>query len=157
MTQSSGPQLNQNPAPVSESDWRAREEEKIRLLLDSKRRAAPPWGETFRFAVTGLAYAWRTQRNFRIELIMATLVLILAIVFGVSLSPILLCCALVLSLELVNTALEAVVDLASPTYHPLAKIAKDVAAGAVLFASVVAVLVGVVEFVPVLLKLFLAQ
>ncbi|WP_291427079.1 diacylglycerol kinase family protein, partial [Deinococcus sp.] len=64
------------------------------------------------------------------------------------LAPIMLCCTLVLSLEIVNTALEALTDLASPEIHPLAKVAKDAGAGAVLIASCGALLVGLVVLGP---------
>jgi len=70
----------------------------------------------------------------------------------VDLVPVLLLVALVLGLELGNTALEAVVDLASPNFHPLAKAAKDVAAAGVLVVSVIAVLIGLLLFVPPLLR-----
>jgi len=60
--------------------------------------------------------------------------------------PVLIMSALVLSLEVVNSAVEAVVDLASPEFHPLAKVAKDAAAGATLVAAVFSVLVGLVVF-----------
>lgn len=66
--------------------------------------------------------------------------------------PVLLLAALVLSLELVNTALEALTDLASPVYHPLAKQAKDTAAAAVLLASLLALLVGLRLFLPPLFR-----
>lgn len=78
---------------------------------------------------------------------------VLAAALRVPLAPIVLCCALVLSLELVNTALEAVVDLVSPQFHPLAKVAKDAAAAAVLVASVGALGVGAVLLGPALWRL----
>ncbi|AFZ65843.1 diacylglycerol kinase [Deinococcus peraridilitoris] len=106
------------------------------------------WCTAARFALSGLAHAWRTQPNFRTEVGCAALAIILAVLLRVPLTPILLSCALVLSLELVNTAIEAVVDLVSPEFHPLAKIAKDAGAGAVLLASVFALLVGASEFLP---------
>ena len=62
--------------------------------------------------------------------------------------------ALVASLELVNTAVEAVVDLVTEEKKPLAKIAKDTAAGAVLFAAIISVIIGCIIFLPYLLKLF---
>ncbi len=61
--------------------------------------------------------------------------------------------ALVLAAEGVNTAVEAVVDLASPVYHPLAKVAKDVAAGTVLLTAIASVIVGLILFLPRLLSL----
>lgn len=82
------------------------------------------------------------------------LALALALLLRAPLAPIVLCCALVLSLELVNTALEAVVDLVSPQVHPLAKVAKDAAAAAVLVASIGAALVGLVVLGPALWRLF---
>ncbi|WP_110885206.1 diacylglycerol kinase [Deinococcus yavapaiensis] len=107
-----------------------------------------------RFAMAGLSFAWRTQANFRIETACAALALGLAVWARAPLAPILLTCALVLSLELVNTAIEALVDLASPELHPLAKVAKDVAAAAVLIASIFAVIVALAELMPkILLRL----
>lgn len=117
--------------------------------------AAPAWRQhgwlaSVGFAVRGLGHAWRSQRNFRIETVCAVLAVGAALWLGVPLTPILLTCGLVLGLELVNTALEAVVDLVSPDPHPLAGVAKDVAAGAVLLASVVALAVAAVELLPAL-------
>lgn len=106
------------------------------------------WRRSVGFALAGLGHAWRTQPNFRIEAVCAVLAVGAALWLGAPLSPVLLACALVLGLELVNTALEAAVDLASPEPHPLAKAAKDAAAGAVLLASLFALLVAAVEFGP---------
>ncbi|MGC8876146.1 diacylglycerol kinase family protein [Thermus sp.] len=106
---------------------------------------------SFAFAWEGLAYAWRVQRNFRIEVLLGALAVGLGLWLGVDLTPILLMAALVLSLELLNTALEALTDLASPVYHPLAKQAKDTAAGAVLVASLFSLLLGLYLLLPPLL------
>lgn len=78
----------------------------------------------------------------------------LALWLGVDLAPVLVLAALVLSLELLNTALEALTDLASPVYHPLAKQAKDTAAAAVLVASLLALLLGLYLFLPPLFARF---
>ncbi|WP_022798799.1 diacylglycerol kinase family protein [Thermus islandicus] len=107
---------------------------------------------SFAYALQGLAYAWRVQRNFRLEAYLGLLALLLALWLGVDPLPVLLLAALVLSLELVNTALEALTDLASPVYHPLAKQAKDTAAAAVLLASLLALLVGLRLFLPPLFR-----
>ncbi len=109
------------------------------------------WVKNFLYATSGIAYAWRTEHNFRLEVGISSLVTALALLLGVNLVPVLFCCALVLSLELVNTALEAIVDLVSPTYHPLAKIAKDTAAGAVLLSSIASLLIGLYLFVPAII------
>ena len=90
----------------------------------------------------GLRYVWCNEPNFRIEVGTGVLAVAGALLLDVSPVPVLLCCALVLGLELLNSALEALTDLVSPRPHPLAKIAKDAGAGAVLLASLVAVLVG---------------
>ena len=105
---------------------------------------------SFGYAWEGLAYAWRVQRNFRVEVALGLLALGLGLWLGVDLVPILLVAALVLSLELVNTALEALTDLVSPVYHPWAKRAEDSGAGAVFLASLFALGLGVYLFLPAL-------
>ena len=100
---------------------------------------------SFEQAYRGLVYAVRTQRNMRIHVIIATLVLVASLLVGVrklELAVLVLVILLVLITEMFNTALEFAVDLATKEYHPLAKLAKDVSAGAVLVSSVGAVLVG---------------
>ncbi|MDO4244427.1 MAG: diacylglycerol kinase [Deinococcus sp.] len=100
------------------------------------------WWRSAGFAWAGVAHTYRSQPNFRIETWAAVVALSLALLLRVPLAPIALSCALVLALELVNTAAEALVDLVSPEVHPLAKVAKDSAAAAVLLASFGALLVG---------------
>ena len=100
---------------------------------------------SFEHAYRGLVYAVRTQRNMRIHVIIATLVLVASLLVGVrklELAILVLVILLVVITEMFNTALEFAVDLATKEYHPLAKLAKDVSAGAVLVSSVGAVLVG---------------
>lgn len=98
--------------------------------------------KSFGFAWAGLSHAWRKEPNFRIEILIGLIALGLALWLRVSPVPILLCCALVLALELINSALEAAIDLVSPELHPLAKLTKDAGAGAVLLTSLIAVAVG---------------
>ena len=110
---------------------------------------------SFRYAVAGLRYLVRTQPNFRLHLMAAVAVLAASVILGVSAqgtAVLVLTIALVLVAEALNTAIEAVVNLASPGLHPLAKIAKDAAAGATLIAAVMAVLVGLLVLGPPLLK-----
>ncbi len=104
--------------------------------------------DAFRHAYAGLAQAWKTEPNFRLEALIGLAALLLALWLGVSPVPVLLAIGLVLGLELVNTAVEALVDLASPELHPLAKTAKDAAAAAVLLASLAALLLGLFLFLP---------
>lgn len=110
-------------------------------------------GRSFVYAGEGVAWAFRHQRNLRIELAIGATALVLALWLRADLAPILIVSALVIALELLNSSLEALVDLASPDIHPLAKRAKDVAAAAVLLAAIVAVLVGLIELGPPLLAL----
>lgn len=106
------------------------------------------WWRSAGFAWAGVRHAYRSQANFRIEVWAGALALTAAALLRAPLAPVALACALVLALELVNTALEAVVDLASPEQHPLAAVAKDAAAGAVLVASGGALIVGLVTLWP---------
>ncbi len=96
-------------------------------------------------AIEGILWAVKTQRHMLVHLIAAILVMIVALVLRLTLYEFALLClaiTLVLFAELVNTAIEVVVDLVSPDFHPLAQRAKDVAAGAVLLASVAALVLG---------------
>lgn len=107
--------------------------------------------DAFRCAFSGLWYAFCTQRNFPIHLSIAVGVVVLAVWLRVSLiqwAVLLLTIGQVLVAELINSALEYVVDLASPGIHPLAKAAKDVSAGAVLLAALVSVGVGLLILGP---------
>lgn len=101
--------------------------------------------DSLTYAGEGFAYALRTQRNMRIHFLVAVLVLILASALDlklVELAILVITSGSVLVAELFNTAIEAAVDVASPRYHPLARIAKNVGAGAVLTTAISAVLVG---------------
>ena len=109
----------------------------------------------FRYAFAGIRYLLWTQRNAKIHIALglaAVALGLLRIERGEWLALV-LTIALVLVAEGVNTAVEAVVDLASPGYHPLAKTAKDVAAGTVLLAAIASVIVGLIVFLPRLLAL----
>ncbi len=115
----------------------------VKAIRDSRAFAA------FDYAWQGILYATRTQRNMRIHLIIAALAMFAVLFLRLErayVALVVLCVVLVISLELVNTAIEAVVDLMTVAHHPLAKIAKDAAAGAVLVASMGAVIVGYLTF-----------
>lgn len=104
------------------------------------------------FAWNGLAHAWRTQPNLRLELAIGALAGLLALWLGTGLVAVILSAALVLSAELINSAMESLVDLVSPQMHPLAGAAKDLSAAAVLVASLAALLVGLLALGPALLQ-----
>ncbi|MBE0477217.1 MAG: diacylglycerol kinase [Coriobacteriia bacterium] len=106
---------------------------------------------SFNYAIEGIVYALRTQRNMRLHALAASAVLLLALALGLGrleLVAVLLTISLVFAAELANTAIESAIDVATETFDPMGKVAKDVAAGAVLVASVNAVAVGYVLFYP---------
>jgi len=107
--------------------------------------------ESFRFAVAGLWYALRTQRNTRIHLTIAAAVVGLGIWLHLSFTQwavLTLTIGFVLVSEMLNTVAETLVDLVSPGYHPLAKTVKDVTAGAVLITAIISVIVGLLVLGP---------
>uniref|UniRef100_UPI0031B9F9A5 diacylglycerol kinase family protein n=1 Tax=Paenibacillus hubeiensis TaxID=3077330 RepID=UPI0031B9F9A5 len=117
-----------------------------------KRRS---WGLVFRNAAEGIVYGLRTQRNVQVHTGAAFLMCAAGVFFGISKMEwlfVLTAIFLVLVTELMNTAVEAAVDLAEPNIHPLAKAAKDTAAGAVLLAAVFAVIVGCIVFAKPVLR-----
>ncbi len=113
---------------------------------------------SFLYAAKGLRYAFLTQRNFRIHVGFALLAFALGLMLGLNKSDLAimaLTATSVLVVELLNTAIESVVDLAiGKRFHPLAKIAKDCSAGAVLVASFSSLVIAILLLVPPLLKTF---
>jgi diacylglycerol kinase (ATP) len=105
--------------------------------------------DSFNYAFEGIIHALRTQRNLRIHFAIAALVIALAIVVSVSkleLIVLLISITFVLIAEMINSAIEGAIDVATTSFDPMAKLAKDVAAGAVLIASVNAIAVGYLVF-----------
>lgn len=121
----------------------------VRLPPSAKRVQDNRLWAAFDYAFSGILYATRTQRNMRIHLVAASLAIVATLYLRLDrayVALVVLCIALVIALELVNTAIEAVVDLMTVAHHPLAKIAKDAAAGAVLVVSMASVIVGYLAF-----------
>ena len=113
------------------------------------RRRPPSVFESFNFAFEGIIHVLRTQRNMRIHFAIASGVLVAALWTGVDkieLIALLLAISFVLIAEMINTALEAGIDVATTSFDPLAKLAKDISAGAVLIATVNAVAIGYLVF-----------
>jgi len=113
--------------------------------------------KSFSYAVRGITYLFKSQLNARIELIITGIVLISAVLFKISTSEwliILLCIALVLGLEAINTAIEIFADKLHPGFDDEIGKAKDVAAGAVLITAIIAAITGIIIFAPRLLELF---
>jgi undecaprenol kinase len=107
------------------------------------------------FAASGIAEAWRRERSFRTQVLLGLAAIVITIVLTPGLiwaAAVALSIALVLALELVNTALEGVIDHLHPEVAPEMRRAKDIAAGAVLAASLGAVSVGVAMIVSILLR-----
>lgn len=111
---------------------------KVRKLLDS-----------INYAIDGIIHTLKTQRNMKIHFIAAFCVLFLSLFLKISKLEVLILfftISLVIITEMINTSIEATIDLITDKYHELAKIAKNVAAGAVLMASLNAIIVGYIIF-----------
>lgn len=110
-----------------------------------------------RFALSGWMYFFRNETNGQIQGVVAILVTIAGFVLHISKQEwlwLILCFALVISLEMVNSAIEGLSNRLHPDIHPAIKMVKDVAAGAVLWAAVMSAIIGLIIFWPKLLELF---
>ena len=113
--------------------------------------------KSFAFAWKGLQYCFLTQPNFRIHLIVLLIVIILGFILQINQIEWLIvtgCAMLVLSMELMNTAIEKICDLITKDIHPVIKVIKDIAAAAVLIAAIGSFFSGVIIFLPKILDLF---
>lgn len=122
-----------------------------------KKSKKDPLYKSFGYAFEGIFTCVSKERNMKIHCTAAVFVVIAGLVLKISVPEWCLCLVLfgmVMALEMVNTSVEAVVDLVTEERKPLAKIAKDTAAGAVLIAAIMAAIIGVLIFVPKILSLF---
>ncbi len=113
---------------------------------------------SFKYAIEGIQSAFKTEQNLKIHFIVTAIVVFLGILLKIDYIEWAICFLLfgfVITAELLNTAIEVTVDLAMPQKNDKAKLAKDIAAGAVLVSSIIAILVGIVIFVPKIINLFL--
>lgn len=113
--------------------------------------------EAWENAFSGIAHGFKTQRNLKIQLVAGIVVIILGIILKISNAEwaiLMLSVFLVLGTEMMNTAVEAAVDLCTEEYHEKAKIAKDVAAGAVVLTALNAVIVSYFLFADKIVQLF---
>lgn len=109
------------------------------------------------YAKEGILYAYKNEQSLTIHAIITALVLIAGIIFKISLIEwmiVIFCIGLVLAFELVNTSIEAVVDLATSEIKPLAKVAKDVAAGVSVVFSITTIIIGIMIFLPKVIEIF---
>ncbi len=125
---------------------RAESKDKKSIKLDKKRLR-----NSFKYASSGIIQAYIGEQNLKIHTVIAILVLIFGVLLRISKLEFIICLVLiglVLMAEFFNTAIEYVVDLASPEVHPLAKAAKDTAAAGVLMMAIISAVVGLIIFVP---------
>nr|WP_330365355.1 diacylglycerol kinase family protein [Butyrivibrio fibrisolvens] len=118
--------------------------------MENNQKRSPLY-KSFGYAFEGIFNTIKDERNIKIHLIVTTLVIIFGFILKISLTEWFVCIllfAIIIPLELVNTAIEAVVDLASSEYALLAKKAKDAAAGAVLVAAILSAVIGSIIFFP---------
>lgn len=116
-----------------------------------------PLAKSFGYAIDGVKTALKEEPNFKIHLVIAFFSLFLATFLGFSPTEwiiLFLTISTVLTLELINTTLEAIVDIISPEYRQKAKVAKDMAAAAVLVSAIAAFFVGIFLFLPKFLELY---
>ena len=121
-------------------------DKKKRVILDKKRLV-----DSFRYAFCGISEAYTGEQNLKIHTVFAVIVVLAGFILKISYVEWLICLVLiglVLMAEFFNTAIEYVVDLASPDIHPLAKLAKDTASAGVLMMAIISAIIGLIIFVP---------
>lgn len=127
------------------------------MSMDSNdKRTHLPSLASFSYAISGIIIALRSEKNMRFHFFFSIIVILVSYYFSITKTEwlfILVAICGMFALELVNTAIERVVDLVTAEYHPLAKQAKDLAAGAVFVYAILSVGIGMVIFLPYLLKL----
>ena len=124
-------------------------------MIPGSNSSHPSFKKSFLFALQGFRFAVRTERNIKVMLGGAAFAVAMGLVLRIDLvswAIVFLCIGCVLAAELLNTAIETVVDLVSPEYHPLAGHAKDVAAAAVYVLCILVALVGIAVFAHALLS-----
>ena len=123
-------------------------------MIPGQKGNHPTFRRSFLFAMQGFRFTLRTERNIKVMLAAGALVIVCGFIVGLdplSWAIVLLCCACVISAELMNTAIETVVDLVSPEFHPLAGRAKDIAAASELVLCVAVGIVGLLVYVNALI------
>lgn len=120
-------------------------------IKGEKKMKKDPFYKSLSYAIEGIIDCIKKERNIKIHIIFMILVIICGFLFHITYTEWLICIllfGLVISLELINTSIEAVVDLCTHEFHPLAKLAKDAAAGAVLISAIAAAIIGLLIFIP---------
>ncbi|MBT2695020.1 diacylglycerol kinase family protein [Bacillus sp. ISL-55] len=125
------------------------------LAADKQRKH--PLASSFKFGFEGIAAAAAKERNVQIHLAISLIVILSGFIFSINKYEwiaIILSIGGMISMEMMNTAIERTVDMYTKEYHPLAKQAKDIAAGAVLVFAIASVMIGIIIFLPRILALF---
>ncbi len=123
---------------------------------DLKKKGINRLFKSFKYAYEGLKYAFKYEQNILVHFLATILVIIAGIFFKISMTEWLvltLIIGLVIATELINTSIEATIDLVTKEVHPLAKVAKDTAAAAVLIFGITALIIGLIIFVPKFIEL----
>ena len=122
-----------------------------------KQKGIAKFINSFKYPIKGLRYAYRNEQNLAVDVGVALIVIIAGFLFRINVTEwaiLTITIGLVLSLELINTSIEALVDLVTEEYHPLAKVAKDTAAAAVFVFAIISVVIGLIIFLPKVIALF---
>lgn len=128
----------------------------MELRNKQKRRGFKRFFNSFKYSIDGLRYAYKAEQSLMIHAMAVIVVIIAGYFLNITVTEWLVCFILigiVLATELINTSIEAVIDLACPEIHPLAKIAKDTASAAVFVFSTVAFISAIVIFLPKIINL----
>ena len=136
-----------------ELEEKVRTKVKRKLKLDNKRLI-----NSFKYALQGIKQSYKGEQNLKIHTVVAVLVIIFGFLLKINYLEWLICLVLiglVLMAEFFNTAIEYVVDLASPKIHPLAKAAKDTASAGVFMMAIIAAIIGLIIFSPKLLDIIM--
>lgn len=122
-----------------------------------KQRGVNRFVKSFKYALDGLKYAFKYEQNLAVHILATIIVIALGIILDLKVYEWIMCVfaiGLVIATELINTSIEATIDLVSPKYNKLAKVAKDTASAAVLVFAITALIIGLIIFVPKILGLF---
>ena len=106
---------------------------------------------SLRFAFSGIARCFKDERNLRIQVYLAFVVVCFGLYFRISVNEwiaLLICCAMVICLEMLNTSIEKLADVVAPNFNNQIKVIKDIAAGAVLLASMFSIVIALIIFIP---------
>ncbi len=122
-----------------------------------KKNSISQFASSLNYAWSGLKYAFKHERNFRIEIMLTSLVIFLMLYFSLKSWEIIILFLMivwVITVELINTVLERVVDILKPRFHPYAKLIKDIMAAVVLISALAALVVAIIIFLPHIKSLF---